>query len=103
MKVCDFILGGAMIEDLKSEAELYDRVKPALFTKKEEMRRNGFPYIKEEDIWNYLKEKKWVKERGLSLYQMVDDILNSDSMLIDDYLKSKLNLRERKRYFEERD
>ena len=67
------------------------------------MRRNGFPYVKEEDVWNYLKEKKWKTEQGLSLYQMVDDILNSDSVLIDDYLKSKLNLRERKRYFEERE
>lgn len=101
MKVCDFILGGTMTEEFKTEAELYDRVKPALMTKKEEMKRNGFPYIEEEDIWNYLKEKKWVKEKGLSLYQMIDDILNSDSNFIDDYLKSKLKLRERKRYFEE--
>ena len=69
----------------------------------EEMRRNGFTYIKEDDIWNYLKEKKWTREKGLSLYQMVDDILNSESSLIDDYLKSKLNLRVRKRYFEERE
>lgn len=91
-----------MTEEFKTEAELYDRVKPALITKKEEMNRVGYSYITEEDIWNYLKEKKWVKEKGLSLYQMVDDILNSDSMLIDDYLKIKLNSRERKRYFEER-
>ncbi len=92
-----------MTEDFNSEEELYDRVKPALRTKQGEMRRNGYPYIKEEDVWNYLKEKKWVNETGLSLYQMVDDILNSDSALIDDYLKTKLNLRERKRYFEKRE
>lgn len=92
-----------MTEEFRSEEELYDRVKPALMSKREEMRRNGYPYIKEEDIWNYLKEKKWKKETGLSLYLMVDDILNSDSALIDDYLKTKLNLRERKRYFEERE
>ena len=92
-----------MSEDIRTEEELYDRVKPALRTKKEEMRRNGFTYIKEDDIWNYLKEKKWINEKGLSLYQMVDDILNSESSLIDDYLKSKLNSRERKRYFEERE
>ncbi|MCI8446213.1 MAG: hypothetical protein HFH31_01820 [Bacilli bacterium] len=92
-----------MSEEIRTEEELYERVKPALRTKMEEMRRNGFTYIKEDDIWNYLKEKKWTREKGLSLYQMVDDILNSESSLIDDYLKSKLNLRVRKRYFEERE
>ena len=92
-----------MSEEIRTEEELYERVKPALRTKMEEMRRNGFTYIKEDDIWNYLKEKKWTREKGLSLYQMVDDILNSESSLIDDYLKSKLNLRVRKRYLEERE
>ena len=92
-----------MSEEIRTEEELYERVKPALRTKMEEMRRNGFTYIKEDDIWNYLKEKKWTREKGLSLYQMVDDILNSESSLIDDYLKSKLNLRVWKRYFEERE
>lgn len=92
-----------MTEEFRTEEELYDRVKPALRTKREEMRRNGYPYVKEEDIWNFLKEVKWKSEQGLSLYQMVDDILNSESILIDDYLKSKLNLRERKKYFEERE
>lgn len=92
-----------MTEEFRTEEELYIRVKPALMTKREEMRRNGFPYIKEEDIWNYLKEIKWLEAKGLSLYQMVDDILNSESALIDDYLKTKLNFRERTRYFKERD
>ena len=40
--------------------ELYNRIKPALRTKKEEMKRNGYIYVKEADIWNYLKEKKWI-------------------------------------------
>lgn len=92
-----------MTEEFRSEEELYDRLKPALVTKRAEMKRNGYPYVKEEDVWNYLKEKKWKSEQGLSLYQMVDDILNVESVLVDDYLKSKLNLRERKRYFEERE
>ena len=29
--------------------ELYTRLKPALRTKKEEMKRNGYVYIKEQD------------------------------------------------------
>ncbi len=81
--------------------ELYNRIKPALNTKKEEMKREGYIYIKEEDIWNYLKEKEWINSKNLSLYQMVDDVLNSDSMLIDRYLKEKLNMRNRSAYFDE--
>ena len=62
--------------EFNSLEELYRRIKPALHTKKEEMKRNGYPYIKEEDIWNYLKEVKWVHSKNLSLYQMVSDVLN---------------------------
>ncbi|MBP3461864.1 MAG: hypothetical protein J6K21_05630 [Bacilli bacterium] len=80
--------------------ELYKRIKPALKTKKEEMRRNGYIYIKEEDIWNYLKEVKWINSKNLSLYQMVSDVLNVDDMLIDKYLKEKLNMRNRMIYFD---
>lgn len=70
--------------------ELYDRIKPALITKQEEMKRHGYTYLKEEDIWNYFKETKWIKSNNLSLYQMVSDVLNTDDILIDDYFKSKI-------------
>lgn len=81
--------------------ELYRRIKPALLTKKEEMRRNGYVYIKEEDIWNYLKEVKWISSKNLSLYDMTSDILNTDDAIIDAYLRDKLNLKNRKVYFDE--
>ena len=48
--------------------ELYERIKPALMTKKEEMKRKGYEYIKEEDIWNYLKEVKWKNSKDLMLH-----------------------------------
>lgn len=83
--------------------ELYNRIKPALRTKKEEMKRNGFVYVKESDIWNYLEEKKWINSKNLSLYQMVDDVLNVDDIVIDNYLKEKLNMRNRNIYFNEGD
>lgn len=86
--------------EFKTASELYDRIKPALITKVEEMRRSGYDYIKEEDVWNYLKEVKWVKSVNLELYQMVSDVLNTDNADIDAYLKNKLNLRNRKVYFE---
>ena len=88
--------------DIKFETleELYKRIKPALITKKNEMHRDGYIYIKEEDIWNYLKELKWKDSKGLSLYDMKSDILNTDNIIIDNYLKEKLNLRNRNVYFD---
>lgn len=88
------------MDEFNSLEELYVRLKPALHTKKEEMRRAGYEYIKSEDIWNYLKESVWKKANNLSLHQMVSDILNTDSELIDAYLKEKLNMRNRTVYFE---
>ena len=64
------------------------------------MHRDGYIYIKEEDIWNYLKEIKWKDAKDLSLYDMTSDILNTDNIIIDNYLKEKLNLRNRNVYFD---
>ncbi len=79
--------------------ELYERIKPALITKQNEMKRAGYRYIKADDIWNYLKEVKWKKTNNLTLYEMVNDVLNTDNMVIDDYLKEKLNINNRTLYF----
>lgn len=86
--------------NFSSLEELYNRLKPALLTKKEEMNRTLYPYIKEEDIWNYLKEVKWKKSIGLTLAEMVNDILNCDDAVVDNYLKTKLNLMNRMIYFD---
>ena len=80
--------------------ELYTRLKPALCSKREEMGRHGYTYIKEEDIWNYFKEKKWKTAHGLQLHEMVDDILNCEDDFIDTYLKEKLNVKNRTLYFD---
>ena len=84
-----------------STKELYDRIMPALRTKREEMRRHGYSYIKDEDVWNYLKEVKWVKANNLSLAEMVSDVLNTEDAYIDSYLREKLNLNTRSVYFNE--
>lgn len=81
--------------------ELYDRIKPALITKQCEMKRNGYDYIRIEDIWNFFKEVKWKKANNLALCDMVTDILNTSDEIIDRYLKQKLNMINRKLYFEE--
>lgn len=72
--------------------ELYERLKPALLAKEAELKRNEIYYIKIEDIWNYLRISKWSKARNLLLYQMVDDILNIDNMLLDNYVKDNVKL-----------
>ena len=86
--------------EFNSLEELYNRIKPALSAKKEELRRNGFDYIKEDDVWNYLKEVKWKGSSNLKLYQMGNDVLNTDNRVIDDYLKKKLNMTDRHIYFD---
>lgn len=87
--------------EFNSLQELYERIKPALITKQSEMKRNGYSYIKIEDIWNFFKEVKWKKASNLELYDMVTDILNTNDDIIDNYLKQKFNLINRKIYFEE--
>ena len=76
--------------EFNSLKELYNRIKPALETKTNEMKRVGYSYIKEEDIWNYLKEIKWKKSNDLSLHEMINDILNTDNVLIGSYFKTKM-------------
>ena len=87
--------------EFNSLEELYNRLKPALEAKRIQMKRNGFNYIRIKDIWNYLKEIKWKKARDLSLYEMVDDVLNIDDIVIDSYIRGKMNLKNREIYFKE--
>ena len=59
--------------------------------KESEIKKMGFSYIKKEDIWNALKNQKWNKSSNLTLYEMVDDILNSSPSYFDDYIKKVFN------------
>ncbi len=76
--------------EFKSIEELYQRVKPALNSKVKEFKRNKMDFIKEEDIWNYLIETKWKNGKGLELFDIVDDILNTDNKEIEQFVTSKL-------------
>ena len=84
-----------------SVQELYERLKPALKSKVLELKRDGYDYLTSEDVWNYLKEKKWKSSNNLALCEMVSDIFNSDNALIDAYFKGKLNYKKRRVYFED--
>ena len=82
--------------EFNSLEELYNRLRPALNAKMSELEANGYGYLKPEDIWNYLKEKKWKSGHNLMLSDMVSDIFNSDNALIDAYFKEKINEKNRK-------
>ena len=70
--------------------ELYKHLLPALKTRKKEIELSGFNYVMNEDIFNFLKEKKWNKAKDLCIYDMVSDILNCDPYDIDKYLKNEM-------------
>lgn len=76
-----------------SQNELYLKIKPALRTKKNEMRRNGIKFIREIDIWEYNKEYTWRGAKGLTLAGLVNDILNTDEHLYEEYALKKIKER----------
>ena len=88
--------GERMEAKFQTEQELYHHVMPALRAKCMDFKRHQMPYIKEEDIWNYLKETKWRSSSNLALNEMVSDILNCDNELVDDYFKQRIKRAARK-------
>lgn len=72
----------------KSLNELYERVYPALNTRKEELYKKGVR-VSELDIWTYLKKNKWDKEERINLCDMVGNILNLEDEQIILYMRSK--------------
>lgn len=69
-----------MMEDLrfKSLNELYLRVYPALEAKHHELEMLGIKSISANNIWDFLKAKKWLTAKSLTLNEVVDDILCLD-------------------------
>ncbi len=82
------------MEDIvfKSQQELYDRIKPALRSKKKLLSKDGYKKIKEADIWDYMRKKVWASSYGLELCDMVDDILNANNSDISSYCHNKYML-----------
>lgn len=75
-----------MIEEFNNLKELKKRVTPALNTKLKEIKIKNYLKITTEDIWNYLIELKWKKSENLTLYDIINDILNSNSEDIEEYI-----------------
>lgn len=75
----------------KNKEELYNRVYPALYSKAKEIRKLGFKYIKEIDIWNYLVDSEWKKRNDLELHDLISDILYVDNERLKEYVMEKIN------------
>ena len=76
--------------EFKSKEELYQRVLPALYSKLKEVRKFGFKFVTEKDIWNYLVENEWRKRINLDLHDLINDILYVDNYRLNDYVNQKL-------------
>lgn len=78
-----------------SQKELFDSLKPA-FSVKLRLIEKEYDYITKTDIWNYLKINKWCKDVGLTIADMVDDIIMVDIDKVDRFLKEYIRKQERK-------
>lgn len=84
-----------MNNGFKTIDDLYKRLKPALYSKVVELKRQGLDYIKEKDIFNYLLESSWNKKDNLSIAELTNDILYLDNNLITNYVMNMLKNTER--------
>ena len=73
---------GIMEEKFDSLKELYQRLLPALRSKKKEMEREKMLGISELDLFSYFCEFVWKEKTALTLGEMVHDILNTDNFKI---------------------
>ena len=73
----------------KSLNDLYKRLLPALRSKASELKRDGYNYIHEEDLWNFLTEVKWLSSYNLDLGSMDDDIFKITSKDLNNYVINK--------------
>ncbi len=79
-----------MALEFSSQQELFQRLRPALRAKKQELSRMGYFYIREIDVWNYLKQTKWQQAHDLMLCDIVDDIFNVSTKALEEFVKEEL-------------
>ncbi len=72
-----------------SQEELFDRVKPALRSKKKMLFKKGAKKITEKDIWDFMIKHVWKSASGLELCDVVDKILHAEDALIIEYYHNK--------------
>ncbi len=81
--------------EFNSLEELYSRLKPALYSKRQELLREKIDIVKEEDIWNYLVKFIWKDKKGLSIFDLTNDILYISSGELKNYVLDKFKNQKR--------
>ena len=76
--------------EFTSVLDLKARIKPALDSKVKEMQRKNIKYVNQDDIFEYLRNNVWPLKKNLTLYNIVDDILNTDNEIFSNYVVSKM-------------
>ncbi len=76
------------MDGFSSLEELYNRVKPALKCKVKDLHMVNVQYIKEVDIFNYLKNKIWIKKSNLTLNEIVNDIMTTSNTELESYVQN---------------
>lgn len=64
-----------MNEDIKTKLDLYKRIRPAMYVKLKDIKRDYSVNISYEEMFVYLEEGVWKAKTNLSLSEIVDDIL----------------------------
>ena len=70
--------------EFKNLSELRERVTPALNIKLKELKAKNYNYVTIDDIWDFLI-KNWKKSKNLTLYDIINDILNLNNEDIEEY------------------
>ena len=65
--------------------ELYNALIPAFNVKLRMFSKSDFKNIKRKDIWNFLKDNKWINSVNLTISEMVSDIINVDGYKVLQY------------------
>lgn len=72
-----------------SQEDLYRRLIPALKVKVRDFRKMAISGVREIDIWEYLKNSKWNKSKGLTISVMVQDILDVNYTEVLEYISCR--------------
>ena len=75
--------------EYKNQKELYKNLIPALNVKLRLLKKSNYNDITKKDIWNYLKNNKWINSINLTISEMVNDIIHADNKEIDIYVKKQ--------------
>lgn len=77
------------MQEYSSMQELYNILIPAFNVKLRQLKNSKYNSIKRQDIWEYLKNNKWMLSVDLSISEMVSDIINVDGYKIKKYIEKR--------------